>query len=76
MLETANDESIVAHMRRAHALLLSKGSAERIERKLVAACLPQDGDGETVNIKGRDLPMIDRLAGHLNRSGKLLMWST
>ena len=38
-----------------HNLLLGEGSAERIKRELGAACPPEDGDGETVHIKGRDL---------------------
>ncbi len=49
------DESIIAYVRRTHNLLLGEGSAERIKRELGAACPPEDGDGETVNIKGRDL---------------------
>ena len=49
------DESIIAYVRRTHNLLLGKGSAERIKRELGAACPPEEGDGETVNIKGRDL---------------------
>ena len=49
------DESIIAYVRRTHNLLLGKGSAERIKRELGAACPPEDGEGEAVNIKGRDL---------------------
>ena len=49
------DESIVAHVRRTHNLLLGEGSAERIKKDLGSACPPEDGDGESVNIKGRDL---------------------
>ena len=49
------DESIIAYVRRTHNLLLGEGSAERIKRELGAACPPEDGNGETVNIKGRDL---------------------
>lgn len=49
------DESIIAHVRRAHNLLLGEGSAERIKKEMGSACPPEDGDGERVNIKGRDL---------------------
>ena len=49
------DESIIAYVRRTHNLLLGEASAERIKRKLGAAFPPEDGDGETLSIKGRDL---------------------
>ena len=49
------DESIIAYVRRTHNLLLGEASAERIKQNLGAACPPEDGDGESVNIKGRDL---------------------
>ena len=49
------DESIIAYVRRTHNLLLGEGSAERIKRELGAACPPEDGEDEAVNIKGRDL---------------------
>ncbi len=49
------DEGIIAHVRRAHNLLLGEASAERIKKEMGSACPPEDGDGERVNIKGRDL---------------------
>jgi rod shape-determining protein MreB len=49
------DESIIAYVRRTHNLLLGEASAERIKKELGSACPPEDGDGETLNIKGRDL---------------------
>ena len=49
------DEGIIAHVRRSHNLLLGEGSAERIKKEMGSACPPEDGDGERVNIKGRDL---------------------
>ena len=49
------DESIIAYVRRTHNLLLGETSAERIKEELGSACPPEDGDGESVNIKGRDL---------------------
>ena len=49
------DESIIAHVRRTHNLLLGEASAERIKKEMGSACPPEDGDGKSVNIKGRDL---------------------
>ena len=49
------DESIIAYVRRTHNLLLGEASAERIKKEKGAACPPEDGDGDTLNIKGRDL---------------------
>ena len=49
------DESIIAYVRRTHNLLLGEASAERIKRELGSACPPEDGEGEAMNIKGRDL---------------------
>ena len=49
------DESIIAYVRRSHNLLLGESSAERIKKEMGSACPPEDGDGETLNIKGRDL---------------------
>ena len=49
------DESIIAHVRRTHNLLLGEASAERIKMELGSACPPEDGDGETLSFKGRDL---------------------
>ena len=49
------DESIIAYVRRSHNLLLGESSAERIKKEMGSACPPEDGDGETLSIKGRDL---------------------
>ena len=49
------DESIIAHVRRTHNLLLGEASAERIKKEMGTACPPEDGDGKSVNIRGRDL---------------------
>ena len=49
------DESIIAHARRTHNLLLGEASAERIKKEMGSACPPEDGDGKSVNIRGRDL---------------------
>ena len=49
------DQSIIAYVRRSHNLLLGEASAERIKKEMGSACPPEDGDGETLSIKGRDL---------------------
>ena len=49
------DESIIAFVRRTHNLLLGEASAERIKKEMGSACPPEDGDGKSANIKGRDL---------------------
>ncbi|HRK95738.1 MAG TPA: rod shape-determining protein [Rhodospirillales bacterium] len=49
------DEAIIAHIRRNHNLLIGESSAERIKELIGSACPPEDGDGRTMEIKGRDL---------------------
>lgn len=49
------DEAIIAYIRRNHNLLVGEGSAARIKEEIGSACPPEDGDGETMEIKGRDL---------------------
>ena len=49
------DEAIIGYIRRNHNLLVGEGSAERIKEKIGSACPPEDGDGEVMEIKGRDL---------------------
>ncbi|MDH5748803.1 MAG: rod shape-determining protein [Rhodospirillales bacterium] len=49
------DEAIIAYIRRNHNLLVGEGSAERIKAEIGSACPPEDGDGATMLIKGRDL---------------------
>ena len=49
------DEAIIGHIRRNHNLLVGEGSAERIKKQCGLACPPEDGDGELIAIKGRDL---------------------
>ena len=49
------DEAIIAYIRRNHNLLVGEGSAERIKKKIGSACPPEEGDGEMMEIKGRDL---------------------
>ncbi len=49
------DEAIIAYNRRNHNLLVGEGSAERIKKDIGTASPPEDGEGETIEIKGRDL---------------------
>ena len=49
------DEAIIAYIRRHHNLLVGEASAERIKKEVGSAAIPPDGDGMTIEIKGRDL---------------------
>jgi rod shape-determining protein MreB len=49
------DEAVIAYIRRVHNLLIGESTAERIKKEIGAACPPADGDGRTMQIKGRDL---------------------
>ncbi len=49
------DEAIISYIRRYHNLLIGESSAEDIKKKIGAACPPEKGEGEKMEIKGRDL---------------------
>ena len=49
------DEAIIAYIRRNHNLLVGEGSAARIKEEIGSACPPEDTEGQTMEIKGRDL---------------------
>ena len=49
------DEAIIGYIRRSHNLLVGESSAERIKKEIGSACPPEDGEGLTMAIKGRDL---------------------
>ncbi|NDF12748.1 MAG: rod shape-determining protein MreB, partial [Proteobacteria bacterium] len=49
------DEAIISYIRRYHNLLIGESSAEKIKKTIGAACPPKKGDGDTMEIKGRDL---------------------
>ena len=49
------DEAIIGYIRRNHNLLVGEASAERIKMEIGSACPPEDGEGATMEIKGRDL---------------------
>ena len=49
------DEAIIGYIRRNHNLLVGEGSAARIKEEIGSGCPPDEGDGRTMEIKGRDL---------------------
>ncbi len=49
------DEAIVSYVRRHHNLLIGDATAERIKKDYGIAMVPEDGIGETITLKGRDL---------------------
>ncbi|MBT3306948.1 MAG: rod shape-determining protein [Alphaproteobacteria bacterium] len=49
------DEAIIGYIRRNHNLLVGESSAARVKEEIGSACPPEDGEGATMEIKGRDL---------------------
>jgi rod shape-determining protein MreB len=49
------DEAIISYIRRNHNLLIGESTAERVKKEIGSACLPEDGNGRVMEIKGRDL---------------------
>ncbi len=49
------DEAIISYIRRQHNLLIGEASAERIKKAIGSASSPEEGEGRTIEIKGRDL---------------------
>jgi len=49
------DEAVIAYIRRNHNLLVGESSAERIKKEIGSACMPEDGEGRVMEIRGRDL---------------------
>ena len=49
------DEAIIGYIRRSHNLLVGEASSERIKQSIGTACPPEDGNGDLIEIKGRDL---------------------
>lgn len=49
------DEAIISYIRRNHNLLVGESSAERIKKTIGAACVQNDAEKRTMEIKGRDL---------------------
>ena len=49
------DEAIISYIRRMHNLLIGEASAEAIKKRIGTACPPDNGEGEMIEVKGRDL---------------------
>ena len=49
------DDAIIQYVRRTTNLLLGEMSAERVKKEIGSATMPEDNEGMTVQIKGRDL---------------------
>src|SRR6202000_1258190 len=49
------DEAIISSMRRNHNLLMGETTAERIKKEIGTARAPADGEGLSIEVKGRDL---------------------
>ena len=49
------DDSIISYMRRNHNLLIGETTAERIKKEIGTARAPVDGEGLSIEVKGRDL---------------------
>ena len=49
------DEAIISYMRRNHNLLIGETTAERIKKEIGTARAPLDGEGLSIEVKGRDL---------------------
>jgi len=49
------DEAIISYIRRYGNLLIGETTAEKIKKEIGAACAPENGEGRTIEIKGRDL---------------------
>ena len=49
------DDAIISYIRRYHNLLIGESTAEKIKKNIGAAYPPEEGDGSTIEVKGRDL---------------------
>jgi len=49
------DTAIVEYMRSTHKLAIGEATAERMKKEIGSACPPDDGEGESMHVKGRDL---------------------
>jgi rod shape-determining protein MreB len=49
------DEAIISYLRRHHNLLVGEATAERIKTTIGCARMPNDGRGQSMEIRGRDL---------------------
>lgn len=49
------DEAIISYIRRTLNLFIGDATAERIKKEIASACVPGNGDGMSMQIKGRHL---------------------
>ena len=49
------DDAIIEYMRSTHKLAIGETTAERMKKDIGSACPPDDGEGESMHVKGRDL---------------------
>ncbi len=49
------DEAIISYLRRQHNLLIGESTAERVKTSIGTARMPDDGRGQSMEIRGRDL---------------------
>jgi len=49
------DHSIQEYMRTTHKLAIGESTAEKMKKEIGVACPPDDGDGTSMYVKGRDL---------------------
>jgi rod shape-determining protein MreB len=49
------DEAIVSYLRRQHNLLVGESTAEKIKTTIGTARMPEDGRGQRMEVRGRDL---------------------
>jgi rod shape-determining protein MreB len=46
------DEAIMSYVRRTHSLQIGEATAERVKKEIGSACMPGDGRGVTMGVKG------------------------
>ena len=49
------DEAIIAYLRRYHNMLIGEATAEKIKKEIGVAAPPEEGDGKTMVVKGRNM---------------------
>ena len=49
------DEAITDYMRSTHKLAIGETTAESMKKEIGSACPPDDGEGQSMHVKGRDL---------------------
>ncbi len=49
------DSAILEYMRAIHKLAIGEVTSERMKKEIGSACPPDDGEGESMHVKGRDL---------------------